>query len=286
MLNIEDPYAPIEVLNLSNFKEQELSVFIKREDLSHPFISGNKWRKLKYHLLEAAHQQKTALLTFGGAYSNHVLATAAAGAKYGFKTTAIIRGEKLTNPMLSLCEIFGMELLFISRTDYQNKEAFALCVQTENQYIIPEGGGGELGEKGASEMVEEWDYDHLFCAVGTGSTLRGLLKGMVQKQNIGVLNGIVVLKGAEAMQNEFSSYPPERFRLHFNYHGGGYAKTSPALLEFIRSFASKTGILLDQVYEAKMMIALIDLVDKGYFKKGQKILALHNGGLSGLLSQL
>ncbi len=286
MLKIEDPYAPIEVLNLSKFKEHGLSVFIKREDLSHPFISGNKWRKLKYHLLAAQQKNKTSLLTFGGAYSNHVLATAAAGAKYGFKTTAIIRGEKLANPILNLCEMFGMDLLFISRTEYRNKEAFALCVQTENQYIIPEGGGGELGEEGAAEIVEEWEYDHLFCAVGTGSTLRGLLKGMMQKQNKGLVNGIVVLKGAEGMQDDFSTYPTERFRLHFNYHGGGYAKTSPELLEFIRSFASETGILLDQVYEAKMMIALIDLIDKGYFKKGQKILALHNGGLSGLLSQL
>jgi 1-aminocyclopropane-1-carboxylate deaminase len=120
--------------------------------------------------------------------------------------------------------------------------------------------------------------------VGTGGTLKGLLKGMMQQQNTGLVNGIVVLKGAEAMSHDFRCYPPNRYRLHFNYHGGGYAKTSPELLNFIRSFATETGVLLDQVYEAKMIIALIDMADKGYFNEGQKI--LHNGGLSGLLSQL
>jgi len=286
MLLIEEPFAPIEPIQLKKIEKAGLQLFIKREDLSNPFISGNKWRKLKYHLLEAHNNKNEELVTFGGAYSNHVLATAAAGAKYKFKTSAIIRGEEVQNPILNLCKIFGMKLIFMSREAYKNKEAWVATQHYNNCYIIPEGGGGVLGEKGIAEMVQKWDYDHIFCSVGTGSTLKGLIIGMMQQQNHGLANGIVVLKGAEEMSNEFKCFPPNRYRLHFNYHEGGYAKTSAELIQFIKEFASETGVLLDQVYEAKMLKALINMVDKGYFKKGERILALHNGGLSGLLSQL
>ncbi len=286
MLHIEEPFAPIEPIQLKKIEAAGLQLFIKREDLSNPFISGNKWRKLKYHLLEAHNNRNVELVTFGGAYSNHVLATAAAGAKYKFKTTAIIRGEEVQNPILNLCKIFGMKLIFMNREAYKNKEAWVATQHYNNCYIIPEGGGGVLGEKGIAEMVQKWDYDHVFCSVGTGSTLKGLINGMVQQQNQGLINGIVVLKGAEEMRNEFKCFLPNRYRLHFNYHEGGYAKTSAELIQFIKEFASETGVLLDQVYEAKMLKALINMVDKGYFKKGERILAIHNGGLSGLLSQL
>jgi 1-aminocyclopropane-1-carboxylate deaminase len=286
MLNITEPYSPIEEVTLDILQKTGLQLFLKREDLSHPFISGNKWRKLKYHLLEAHSLGLSELVTFGGAYSNHVLATAAAGAKYGFKTKAFIRGEMVKNPILNLCQVFGMQLEFISREKYKNKADWCHNSSMPYQYIIPEGGAGLLGEKGVTEMVEPWEYDHIFCSVGTGSTLKGIITGMMQQQNKGLVHGIVVLKGAEAMSQEFSCLPPNRYKLHFNYHEGGYAKTNPELLSFIQHFASHTGVLLDQVYEAKMIKALINLIDKGYFTEGQKILALHNGGLSGLLSQL
>jgi 1-aminocyclopropane-1-carboxylate deaminase len=286
MLIIEEPHAPIEAIQLKKIETAGVELFIKREDLSNPFISGNKWRKLKYHLFEAHKIGFTKLVTFGGAYSNHVLATAAAGAKYKFGTTAIIRGEEVQNPILNLCKLFGMQLIFISRETYKNKENWAAGQQFKECYFIPEGGGGELGEKGIAELVSKWDYDHIFCSVGTGSTLKGLLTGMIQQHNHGIVNGIVVLKGAEEMRKDFECFPQHNYRLHFNYHEGGYAKTSTGLMQFIKEFATETGVLLDQVYEAKMMKALIDMIDKGYFMEGQRILALHNGGLSGLLSQL
>jgi 1-aminocyclopropane-1-carboxylate deaminase len=286
MLNIANPHSPIEEIKLELLSKANLRLFIKREDLSHPFISGNKWRKLKYHLIDAAEKQKSEIVTFGGAYSNHVLATAAAGAKYGFKTKAFIRGEDVANPILNLAKMFGMQLAFVSREHYKNKEIWGPANLLPPQYLIAEGGAGPLGEQGVQELVEKWEYDHIFCSVGTGSTFKGLVQGMMQQQNHGIVNGIVVLKGAEAMSQEFSCLPPHRYKLHFNYHEGGYAKTNPELMAFIQWFASHTGILLDQVYEAKMIKALINLIDKGYFKEGQKILALHNGGLSGLLSQL
>lgn len=286
MLNIANPYSPIEEIKLDLLSKANLRLFIKREDLSHPFISGNKWRKLKYHLIDAAEKQKSEIVSFGGAYSNHVLATAAAGAKYGFRTKAFIRGEEVANPILNLAKMFGMQLIFVSREQYKNKDVWGPANLLPHQYLIAEGGAGPLGEQGVEELVEKWEYDHIFCSVGTGSTFKGLVQGMMQQQNHGIVNGIVVLKGAEAMSHEFKCLPPHRYKLHFNYHEGGYAKTNPELLEFIRWFASQTGILLDQVYEAKMIKALINLIDKGYYKEGQKILALHNGGLSGLLSQL
>jgi 1-aminocyclopropane-1-carboxylate deaminase len=122
MLQIEAPHAPIEEINMPLFKEKQVQVFIKREDLSHPYISGNKWRKLKYHLLHAEAMHKNTLVTFGGAYSNHLLATAAAGAKYGFRTFGFVRGEQVSNMVLQLCSIFGMQLQFVSRENYRNKE--------------------------------------------------------------------------------------------------------------------------------------------------------------------
>jgi 1-aminocyclopropane-1-carboxylate deaminase len=287
MIKIVDPYAPIEELNYSLYKHYGVRVCIKREDLSHPYISGNKWRKLKYHLLAAQAQEKQHLQTYGGPYSNHLLATAAAGAKYGFKTKGIVRGEPVSNPILKLCSLFGMELTFVDREHYKTLVQEALQENSNTtSYIIPEGGSGALGEKGVSELVQPWEYQHVFTSVGTGSTMRGLLQGMQAANNLGIVQGVVVLKGAEAMAQEFINFPAHSYQLHFNYHEGGYAKTNAALMQFIKDFASETGVLLDQVYEAKMIKALNDLIVKGSIKSGQKVLALHNGGLSGLLSQL
>ena len=287
MIKIVDPYAPIEELNYSLYKHYGVRVCIKREDLSHPYISGNKWRKLKYHLLAAQAQEKQHLQTYGGPYSNHLLATAAAGAKYGFKTKGIVRGEPVSNPILKLCSLFGMELTFVDREHYKTLVQEALQENSNTtSYIIPEGGSGALGEKGVSELVQPWEYQHVFTSVGTGSTMRGLLQGMQAANNLGIVQGVVVLKGAEAMAQEFINFPAHSYQLHFNYHEGGYAKTNAALMQFIKDFASETGVLLDQVYEAKMIKALNDLIVKGSIQQGQKVLALHNGGLSGLLSQL
>ncbi len=289
-LEIENPYAPIEELKLPLFAEKGIRVFLKREDLSHPFISGNKWRKLKYHLIDAAEQNKNHLVTFGGAYSNHILAAAAAGAKYQFKTTGIIRGEKVENPVLKLCEWFGMRLLFVSRTDYRNKEALYdyYFGSDPDAYFINEGGASALGERGVQEIFDDLNqmYDDIFCSVGTGSTLKGLIQAVKERNLLTVVHGISVLKGAESLDNLIEPSDRERARIYHQFHEGGYAKTTPELLDFIRHFTAQTGILMDQVYEGKMMKALFHLIESDQIIPGSKILTLHNGGLSGMISLL
>jgi 1-aminocyclopropane-1-carboxylate deaminase len=287
VLQIDSPQTPIEEIKWPLLIEKGLRLFIKREDISHPYISGNKWRKLKYHLLEADKLGKNTLVTYGGAFSNHILATAAAGAKYGFRTYGFIRGERVENTVLQLSELFGMELHFVSRTDYKEKNQlfqkhFGL---NQNVYEIPEGGGGEFGEKGVAEMLNDlhdFKCNHLFTSVGTGSTLKGILQG-IEKQNLNLkAHGIVVLKGAEEMASEYLSFDSNLYQLHFNFHRGGYAKSDSELIAFIKTFASKTGILLDQVYEGKMLMGIISLAEQNFFKPGETILAIHNGGVIGL----
>ncbi len=287
-ISYPEPYAPLEKVNFPIWEEAGLEVYFKREDLSHPFISGNKWRKLKYHLLDAFEKKNTHLLTFGGAYSNHILATAAAGAKLGFKTKGIIRGELVSNPVLNLAQLFGMELEFISRENYRNKENLYLIENYPNTSIIPEGGAGEFGEKGAGEVLNEIDdsFDFILCSVGTGSTFSGLLKQAVALNKQYELQGFAIIKNGEYLGESFEKCGYQNYRYITESHGGGYAKTSKELLEFIQYFSSRTGILCDQVYEAKMVYHFTQLVQKGVYAKGSKIVMLHNGGLSGMLSLL
>ncbi len=287
-LQINTPYAPIEKINWVGLAEREIELYIKREDLSHPFISGNKWRKLKFHLLHAETQEKNLLVTFGGAYSNHLLATAAAGSKYGFQTFGFVRGEKVENLVLKMCAVFGMQLAFVSRENYQQKDALFASHFGSNPHalFIPEGGAGDLGELGVAELLAEKYFQENFtdivCSVGTGSTLRGLLMGIQTQQLNCKAHGIVVLKGAEKMEEMFQDYPANAYTLHHQFHGGGYAKANKDLIAFIHYFASQTGILLDQVYEGKMMLAILSLIEQDYFKPKSKILAFHNGGIIGL----
>ena len=303
MLQIENPYAPMEEIKLPAFANKGISFFLKREDLSHPFISGNKWRKLKFHLIAAWEQNKHTLVTYGGAYSNHLLATAAAGAKYGFATFGFVRGELVKNPLLDLCELFGMKLTFVPREAYKNKDQLFSSNFGSNQNVlnIPEGGGGHTGELGMEAVIEDllvgpWNLKmeiskekqhpvlHLITSVGTGSSLRGLLNG-IQRQQLPIkAHGIVVLKGAEEMANDFSMFDSNNYELHHQFHGGGYGKINQETKDYIKEFASQTGILLDPIYEAKMMIGITTLINENYFEPGAQICALHNGGLVGLLS--
>ncbi|MFY8020207.1 MAG: 1-aminocyclopropane-1-carboxylate deaminase/D-cysteine desulfhydrase [Bacteroidia bacterium] len=287
-ISYPDPYAPLEKVNFPIWNEAGLEVYFKREDLSHPFISGNKWRKLKYHLIRAIEKKHTHLLTFGGAYSNHILATAAAGAKYGFKTKGIIRGELVSNPVLNLAQLFGMDLEFISREDYRNKECLYLPENYLNTSIIPEGGAGELGEKGAGEVLNELDesFDFILCSVGTGSTFTGLLKKAASLHKHYELQGFAIIKNGEYLGDSFEKCGYQNYRYIIESHGGGYAKTSQELIQFIQLFSSQTGILCDQVYEAKMVYHFTTMVQLGWYPKGSKIAILHNGGLSGMLSLL
>lgn len=285
-LNLLKPYSPIELILYKEWEQAGVEVYFKREDLSHPFISGNKWRKLHYHLLAAAGVNAKKLITFGGAYSNHLLATAAAGAKYGFQTLGIIRGEPVQNAVLGLCKHFGMQLTFVDRTSYKDHKAYQTNNPVENAYWIPEGGGGELGEKGMGELIDEIDvkFTHVCCSIGTGASFSGLLQRAAEINATLHLEGFAVIKGGEYLAEIFLQKQYPNYTFHTHSHGGGYAKTSPELLQFLENFSRSTGLLCDQVYEGKMLYCINELILNQYYPKGSKIVVLHNGGLSGMLS--
>ena len=286
-----DFHSPVEPLDLPLLHEKGLTVHVKRDDMIHPFISGNKWRKLKYILQAATDQSKTQLVTFGGAWSNHLLATACAGAKFGFKTTAFVRGESVINPNLSMCKLFGMKLHFVDRAAYRDKVALyeAYFGQNEQAHFIDEGGHSEEGAKGCEELFNELEevYDHILCACGTGTTLAGLYRGKAAKGLQTQLHGIPVLAGGDFLRTAVAQlYPaiaPQDVRLHTDYHFGGYAKIKPELNAFINMFCAQTGIMIEPVYTGKLFYGVFDLVKKDYFQPGEKILVIHTGGLIGIL---
>lgn len=264
------------------------SFYIKRDDLIDPYISGNKWRKLKWILTDVKITGKTHLVTFGGAYSNHLVATAAAAARNGLKATSFVRGEKVSNEILLLCQLFGMQLIFVDREVYKDKlELYHTVFKGDpTTYFIDEGGACELAVKGCAETIEELDsdFDAIFCAAGTGTTAAGLLRGMNHHNSSSSLEIVSVLKGGSFLKDEIAIYEPDtrRLNLHLDYHFGGYAKTTPKLLSFIKEFTKATGILIDPIYTGKMCFALYDLYQKKYFKPRAKILAFHTGGLLGI----
>lgn len=278
-------YSPLQRL-----KHPYLSdLWIKRDDLIDPYISGNKWRKLKYLLIDAAEKGKDHLVTFGGAYSNHLVATAAAAARSGLKATAFVRGEKVVNEMLVLCQLYGMELIFTDREAYKDKQA---CYQqyfgiADDTYFIDEGGASAEAVLGCAEIIAELppDTEHIFCAAGTGTTAAGLLKGILDAGLKTKLHVVPVLKGGDFIRDEISNYVPvtDQLILHTDYHFGGYAKTQPALIEFMKKFIAGHGILIDPVYTAKMCFAIDDLSAQNYFSGNAKIVAIHTGGLLGIM---
>lgn len=280
-------YSPIQQINFGLANQ----LFIKRDDLIDPYISGNKWRKLKYILANAEQENKNHLVTFGGAYSNHLVATAAATARLGLKATAFVRGEKVENEMLLLCKLYGMHLIFVDRTSYKNKQQlFDLNFANDNKaYFIDEGGACTEAIQGCAEIIDELKdkYDYIFVAAGTGTTAAGLLKGIWHHQLNTQLHVIPVLKDGDFIKDEIGKYVSDLslLTIHTNYHFGGYAKTTPMLLQFIQQFSTQTGLLLDPIYTGKMMFAINDLVNKGIIKKDAKILAIHTGGLLGILGK-
>jgi len=281
-------YSPVQQISNKLFDEQGISVFIKRDDLIHPMISGNKWRKLKYILKKASVENKIHLVTFGGAYSNHLLATAAAAAKFGFKSKGFVRGEEINNDTLFLCRLHGMELLFTDRESYRDKTALfnKYFGDDPNAFFIDEGGAGIEGAKGCAELIDELPetYDHIFCACGTGTTAAGIINGLQNHKLKTEFNAIPVFKNGGFIKDEIDKYliNPANYNLHTDYHFGGYAKTDKELISFIKRFVTDTGILIEPVYTGKMLYAIYDLAGKGYFKSGSKILAIHTGGLLGL----
>ena len=259
-----------------------VKLFIQREDLRHPFISGNKWWKLKYNIEEAKKQKAHTLLTFGGAFSNHLPATAFAGAENNFKTIAIVRGEKVENATLNFCKEQGMELRFVSREDYKLKQV----EQQTGVWIIPEGGANEYGVRGCCELLDERasEYDYIVVPCGTANTLSGVI---ISSKDHHKILGFPVLKGAEFLQqevlrnlNSFSS-SKQNWQLIFDYHFGGYAKINEELISFILDFQLRYKIPLDAIYTGKMMYGVFNLLGKHAFPVGSKILLIHTGGLQG-----
>ncbi len=273
-----------------NFTTKNIRLDIKREDALHSEISGNKFRKLKYNLEAATVQNKKTLLTFGGAFSNHILATAAAGKAYGFKTIGIIRGEELAlkikqNPTLTAAQKLGMQLKFVSREVYRKKNTSlfleALKQEFGDFYLLPEGGTNPLAVKGCEEIlnVETQQYDYICCAVGTGGTLAGLINASNEKQQI---IGFSVLKG-NFLCEEISKFTTKtNWTLLENFHFGGYAKVNLELIQFINQFKQQNAIPLDPIYTGKMLFGIYYLMAENYFKENTKILAIHTGGLQGI----
>jgi 1-aminocyclopropane-1-carboxylate deaminase len=211
---------------------------------------------------------------------------------FGFKTTAFIRGDEgVSNQMLALNKLWGMEFIYTDRTSYRDKETLFEnhFGQNENAYFVNEGGAGVLGAKGCQEIVTELteNYQHIFCAVGTATTLQGITQAIKNLQLTTKAEGICVLKGAENIDEELcKNQLQDYYKIHHQFHEGGYAKSNPKLMDFITHFASKTGILLDQVYTAKMMLAVFTLAEQDYFEPNSKILCVHTGGILGLLGVL
>ncbi|MCF6306539.1 MAG: pyridoxal-phosphate dependent enzyme [Flavobacteriaceae bacterium] len=282
---IKNQQIPLELFSQSNY-----SVYIKREDLLHPEVSGNKFRKLKYNLLEAKKLGFDKVLTFGGAYSNHISATAAAGKELSIKTIGIIRGEELSskiaeNPTLSFAEKCGMELYFISRSDYRKKTEPEFITELKEKYgsfyLVPEGGTNKLAVKGCKEILTKSDvtYDYICTAVGTGGTIAGLVEASKPHQTI---IGFSALKGV-FQKSEIEKYTSKKnYQLIDDYCFGGYAKIDEELIRFINEFKENTGIPIDPVYTGKMMFGIMDLIEKNYFKENSSILAIHTGGLQGI----
>ncbi|WP_426429400.1 1-aminocyclopropane-1-carboxylate deaminase/D-cysteine desulfhydrase [Winogradskyella sp. HB-48] len=265
-------------------------LFVKPEYLIHPFVSGNKYRKLKYNIQKAKELQKSTLLTFGGAYSNHIAATAYAGQLYGFKTIGVIRGDEIqssieSNPTLKFAKSCGMQFKFVSREEYRHKSEYDFIEKLRDGYgdfyLLPEGGTNELAVKGCEEILKEddADFDFICCCVGTGGTISGLINSAKPHQKI---LGFPALKGDFIREDIRKFAKKENWELISDYHFGGYGKIKPELISFINDFKKKYHIPLDPIYTGKIMFGIFDLMEKQFFPKDVKILAIHTGGLQGI----
>ena len=281
-------------IHLPVLEEKKVELFIKREDLIHPFVSGNKFRKLKYNLHAAKAEQKETLLTFGGAFSNHIVATAIAAQLNGFKSRGVIRGDELgydlrktlaSNATLREAHKNGMIFEFISRESYRNKSEEAFLNQLKetfgNFYLIPEGGTNNLAIKGCEEILTKEDskFDYICCSIGTGGTISGLINAAVAHQKV---IGFPALKGA-FLEGEIQKFTVKKnWQLATSYHFGGYAKYNQDLVRFINQFTKENQVLLDPIYTGKMLFGILDLIAKDHFPIHSKIVAIHTGGLQGI----
>ncbi|WP_229317297.1 1-aminocyclopropane-1-carboxylate deaminase/D-cysteine desulfhydrase [Flavobacterium ammoniigenes] len=269
---------------------KSISLVIKREDLIHPFVSGNKFRKLKYNLLQAKAENQSTLLTFGGAYSNHIAAVAYAGKENGFQTIGIIRGDELgdkieSNPTLKFAQECGMQFEFVYRETYRLKTEATFLEQLQQQYgafyLIPEGGTNTFAIQGCEEILtpDDASFDYVACAIGTGGTISGIINSVLPHQKV---LGFPALKG-NFLQDEIRNFVrQDNWKLITDYHFGGYGKVTNDLIDWINQFYDQTQIPLDPVYTGKMVFGIVDLIAKNYFPENAKILLIHTGGLQGI----
>ncbi|MEL0641165.1 pyridoxal-phosphate dependent enzyme [Pseudoalteromonas aliena] len=281
----------IQQIDTAYLKKRNIYLGVKRDDLLHPLISGNKWRKLKYNLVHMKELNKTELLTFGGAFSNHIHACAAAGKEFNIKTHAIIRGPELDsdNPTLQFAKQCGMQLHVVNRIEYKQRydQRYLETLQRRfpNAFIIPEGGTNEHALLGCKELVHSLpEHDYLVCPTGSGGTLAGLIEG--SKANTHII-GIAVLKQAQYLNAEVKKLSSkaekqDNWQLLTDFHDGGYGKFSPALWQFCQEMNHTYNLPLEPIYSGKMMYALWKLIEQDYFPPGSKIIAIHTGGLQGL----
>ena len=294
--------TPINQLHSPLFDKHQITVLMKRDDLNHPQIQGNKWHKLKLNLQQAQQQNRDTLITFGGAYSNHIAATAYAAKQYGFKSIAYIRGAELaglphrwSKTLITAAEN-GMQLRFLTREAYRDKtsEAFIKMVQAEfpNAYLLPEGGSNELAVNGFASLMadieqQQPNWTHLYSAVGTGGTLAGLIKHAAYKENR-TIQGIAVLKQADYLLPHINQWISNNqidlqveWQLLLDYHGGGYGKLSAELKQLKKDFEAQFNIPLDPVYTVKMVAAFYQELKLGHINAGATVILLHTGGLQG-----
>jgi len=299
--SIADPL--IETLHDPFLLESNIQLDLLRLDTIHPLINGNKWFKLKLNLQSALNNQHHTLLSFGGVYSNHLRALAAASSMLNIKSIGVIRGERPSplNPVLQFAHDNDMKLHFVSRTDYRLKHTpefiEALKEQFGDFYLIPEGGSNELGVKGCEDIIDYLNHSadaedkgckyYLAVACGTGATLAGLIRG-VARNGLGVdILGLAVLKGAGFLEKEVSSWlagdlqeaSNPNWNIELDYHCGGYAKHNPALLSFIERFEQVNQVSIEPVYTGKLLAGIYDLIEKGLIPAGSKVVAIHTGGV-------
>nr|WP_255510468.1 pyridoxal-phosphate dependent enzyme [Flavobacterium sp. GSA192] len=267
-----------------------ISVTIKREDLLHPVVSGNKFRKLKYNLLQAKAENKKTLLTFGGAFSNHIAAVAFAAQEQGLQSIGIIRGDELrdkidSNPTLQFAQECGMQFEFVSREEYRLKSESSFLDKLKQQfgdfYLVPEGGTNALAIKGCQEILtdEDSEFDYICCAAGTGGTISGIINSALPHQKV---LGFPALKG-DFLQDEIRIFVQnQNWELLTDYHFEGYGKVNKDLIYFINQFYIENQIPLDPVYTGKMVFGVMDLIQKDYFPAHSNILLIHTGGLQGI----
>ncbi|GAA2902232.1 pyridoxal-phosphate dependent enzyme [Streptosporangium fragile] len=284
--------SPLAELDDPRLARAGVRVILKRDDLIHPLLPGNKWRKLKYNLALAAESGHETLLTFGGAYSNHVRAVAAAGARFGFRTVGVIRGEEHLplNDVLAFAAGCGMRLVYMNRTTYRVKDTApvveALREEFGRFYLLPEGGSNEPAVRGCAELPGEIDvpFDVVCCPVGTGGTLAGIAAGLGPGRRalgFSVLRGGRFLAGDVArLQTAAYGEVSANWTIDDGFHAGGYARRSPELDAFIDDFAARHGMLLDWVYVAKMMWGIFTLAGRGTFPPGTTVIAVITGPMA------